>query len=94
VAHDPHVRPPSSEHSKSAVGSVEVNSNVAVGSGVDASGPETMVVSGTTVAEPAAIANGDRPSTTPHAVPVPASVVSVTSLHRLPSWCRTRTGRS
>ena len=69
VSHELQETPPSSEHSKSAVGSFEENWKVAVGLGVDASGPETIEVSGTTVAVPVATANGDRPSTSPQTRP-------------------------
>ena len=71
---------------------MDENSNVAVGSGVEASGPRSMVVSGTTSAVPAAIANGDRLLVSAHAMPVVASVLSVTSTHSVPLWCRRRTG--
>ena len=70
MSQEPHDRArSSSEHSKFAVASLEENAKVAVGLGVEASGPDSIVVSGTTSAEAGAIANGDRPSVTPHAVP-------------------------
>ena len=94
VSHEPQASGSSSAHSKSAVTSLEENSNVAVELGLGLCGPDSSVVSGTTSTEPSAIANGDSESTSAHAVPLTESVLSVTSSHSVPSWCSTRTGMS
>jgi hypothetical protein len=71
---------------------VDENVNVAIGSDVVRSGPETMVVSGTTVASAATMANGERPSAAAQMTPAGVSTVRVTSTHSVPSWWRMRTG--
>jgi hypothetical protein len=79
-------------HSKLASGSFEAKPNVATGDGVTASGAIGIVVFGATVASPAAIANGERLSASPHSVPAASFAVSEMSTHSVPLWCRSRAG--
>src|SRR5688572_18035593 len=63
----------SSEHSKVASGSSEEKVKLAVGLTVLVGGPDSMVVSGTTVAEPVATPKGDRLPGSPHTMPLTVS---------------------
>jgi hypothetical protein len=89
-SHEPHDRPASSEHSKVASGSFEPNWKVAVELTIVPSGPDSMVVSGTTEAVPVTTAKAEKLSTWPQTCePV---LVSVTSCQAPPSWWSSRTG--
>jgi hypothetical protein len=70
--------------------------NLAVELAVVASGPDSIVVSGTTRVVPVARANGDSESVTPQAWPALGSPEVVMSTHALlpSSQCRRRTGSS
>src|SRR5918992_1742365 len=89
-SHEPHDAPASSEHSKVACGSFEPNWKVAVELTIVPSGPDSMVVSGTTEAVPVTTAKTEKLSTSPQTCePV---LLTVTSCQAPPSWWSTRTG--
>src|SRR5918999_2824058 len=82
----------SSEHSKVAAGSLETSSKTAVALTVLAGGPDWIVVSGTAVAVPVAMAKAEKLSTSAQTTPASVSLVVVTSVQAVPSWCSRRTG--
>jgi hypothetical protein len=86
VSHEPQASSGLSRtHSKLAVGSVDENVNVAVELAVGFSGRSTIVVSGTTVASPAATANGERLSTMAQTTEADSSTLTVASIQSSPS---------
>src|ERR687895_323259 len=82
---------PSRLHSKVATESFEENVKLASRLLVPDGGPDWIVVSGTAVAVPVAMAKAEKLSTSAQTTPASVSLVVVTSVQAVPSWCSRRT---